>query len=110
MAYDAAQLQGVFREAMAQVCTPVTVVTALSPDGAHGTTVSAFTSLSMDPPMVLVSLDRKSDLLALVSRTRRFGVNVLGSDQSAHAAAFARKGIGKGAGFEWDLRPGVPRI
>ena len=52
-----------FRAVMAGVATPVSVVTALSGDGvAHGTTVSAFASLSMSPPMVLVSLDRGSDL------------------------------------------------
>lgn len=75
-----------FRKVMASVVTPVSVVTAMSGgegDGLpHRTTVSAFASLSMNPPMVLVSLDRASDLLALVRQTGRFGVNVLG----AHAA------------------------
>ncbi len=47
-----------FRDVMAGVCTPVTVVTALDGDRPHGTTVSAFASLSMAPPMVLVALDR----------------------------------------------------
>jgi flavin reductase (DIM6/NTAB) family NADH-FMN oxidoreductase RutF len=48
---------------MADVCTPVAVVTTLRGDRPHGTTVSAFASLSMSPPMVLVSLDLRSDLL-----------------------------------------------
>lgn len=44
-----------FRDAMAAVCTPVAVVTAMDGDRPHGTTVSAFASLSMSPPSVLVS-------------------------------------------------------
>ena len=54
----AAELQAHFREVMAGVATPVSVVTAISDGRPHGTTVSAFASLSMDPPMVLVALDR----------------------------------------------------
>ena len=51
--------------------------------------MSAFASLSLTPPMVLVALDRGSDLLALVRTSGRFGVNVLGSTQSALALTFA---------------------
>lgn len=105
-------LQERFREVMASVCTPVSVVTAMAEEGLpHGTTVSAFTSLSMDPPMVLVSLDRASELLALVRRTGRFGLNVLGSTQSRLALNFARKGgVGKFADVAWDIEAHVPRI
>lgn len=99
-----------FREVMAGVATPVSVVTALEDGAPHGTTVSAFASLSMAPPMVLVALDRQSDLLALVRRTGRFGVNVLGSAQSALAMSFARKGSGKFNGVRWVADHGVPRL
>ena len=100
-----------FREVMAGVATPVSVITAVSGDGVpHGTTVSAFASLSMEPPMVLVSLDRGSDLLALVRGTGRFGVNVLGSTQSALALSFARKGPDKFADVEWETSAGLPRL
>jgi flavin reductase (DIM6/NTAB) family NADH-FMN oxidoreductase RutF len=104
-------LQDAFREVMASVCTPVSVVTAMSGGLPHGTTVSAFASLSMSPPMVLVSLDLGSDLLAVLRQTGRFGLNVLGSGQSALATTFARKGgAGKFAGVPWDAEAGVPRI
>jgi flavin reductase (DIM6/NTAB) family NADH-FMN oxidoreductase RutF len=96
-------LQSAFREVMASVCTPVSVVTAVADDRPHGTTVSAFASLSMTPPMVLVALDRGSDLLAVVRSTGRFGLNVLGSDQCALASTFARKGPDKFAGVPWEL-------
>src|SRR3954452_2969725 len=100
-----------FREVMAGVATPVSVVTSMADGLPHGTTVSAFASLSMTPPMVLVSLDRGSDLLALVRESGRFGVNVLGATQSALALAFARKaGPGKFSGVRWDVDHGLPRL
>src|SRR4051812_47150351 len=104
-------LRTTFREVMAGVCTPVSVVTAMADGIPHGTTVSAFASLSMDPPMVLVSLDRSSDLLAVVRTAGRFGLNVLSSSQSTLALRFARKGgVGKFAGVRWDIEAGVPRL
>lgn len=99
-----------FRHVMAGVCTPVSVVTALDGDRPHGTTVSAFASLSMEPPMVLVALDRKSDLLALVRGSGLFGVNVLGSEQSALATRFARKGIAKFEHVPWRETGGAARL
>jgi flavin reductase (DIM6/NTAB) family NADH-FMN oxidoreductase RutF len=104
-------LQVRFREVMAGVATPVSVVTAMAGGLPHGTTVSAFASLSMEPPMVLVSLDRQSELLALIRESRRFGVNVLGSEQSAPALAFARKGgTGKFHGVRWEVDADLPRL
>ncbi len=99
-----------FRDVMASVCTPVTVVTALDGARPHGTTVSAFASLSVSPPMVLVALDRGSDLLAVVREYGRFGINVLGRSHSDLALTFARKGTDKFDGTGWTLSEGVPRI
>lgn len=104
-------LRDAFREVMASVCTPVSVVTAMADERPHGTTVSAFASLSLDPPMVLVALERGSDLLALVRQTGRFGLNVLSGDQPHLASAFARKGgAAKFAGVDWHVDSGVPRL
>lgn len=103
-------LQDAFRTAMASVCTPVCVVTAMDGDRPHGTTVSAFASLSMSPPSVLVSLDQASEVLALLRRTGRFGLNILGHDQAAIATTFARKGSDKFAGVPWSLADGAPRL
>ena len=77
---------------------------------AQAATVSAFASLSMNPPMVLVSLDREPDLLKLVRDSGHFGVNVLGRDQSQLATRFARKGKTKFDGIAWHVANGVPRI
>jgi flavin reductase (DIM6/NTAB) family NADH-FMN oxidoreductase RutF len=100
----------VFRDTLARVPTPVTVVTSHVDRKPHGTTVSAFTSLSLEPPMILVSLDQNSDLLTIIEQTGRFGVNVLASGQVALATAFARKGADKFEGVAWYMDHGAPRL
>lgn len=99
-----------FRGAMAAVCTPVSVVTAMAGARPHGSTVSAFASLSLNPPMILVSLDKSSELLRHIRRALVFGLNVLHTDQAALAAGFARKGDDKFDGISWTLESGVPRL
>jgi flavin reductase (DIM6/NTAB) family NADH-FMN oxidoreductase RutF len=103
-------VRATFIEVMAGVPTPVSVVTAMDGDRPHGTTVSAFASLSLAPPMLLVSLDRRSDLLTLVRASGRFGVNVLASDQAATAMVFAVKGASKFDGIPWRPVHGLPRL
>ena len=102
-------LSELFPRAMARVCTPVAVVTTFD-DSPHGTTVSAFASLSLTPPMVLVALDRQSELLARLTGTRQFGLNVLSSAQSELALRFARKGSDMFSGFKWYEESGCPRF
>jgi flavin reductase (DIM6/NTAB) family NADH-FMN oxidoreductase RutF len=104
-------VQAGFREAMAMVCTPVAVVTAQRSGVPFGTTVSAFTSLSMDPPMLLVSLDRGSGLLAVIRDVGQFGVNVLSNQQADLATNFAVKGgTEKFDGITWHLAADVPQL
>jgi flavin reductase (DIM6/NTAB) family NADH-FMN oxidoreductase RutF len=105
-----AVLAGTFREVMAGVCTPVAVVTTMAESGPYGTTVSAFSSLSLSPPMVMVALDERSELLRLLAVGSPLGVNVLRSGQSALARVFARKGPDKFSGVAWDLDAGAPRL
>jgi flavin reductase (DIM6/NTAB) family NADH-FMN oxidoreductase RutF len=86
-------------------------VTALHEGQPHGTTVSAFASLSMEPPMVLIALDRRSHLLALVRESGRYGLNVLGATQSELALGFARKGgASKFDGLVWEVDHELPRL
>jgi flavin reductase (DIM6/NTAB) family NADH-FMN oxidoreductase RutF len=99
-----------FRDAMATVASPVAVVTAMDGLRPHGTTVSAFASLSFTPPMVLVSLDERSHLLAIIRRTGHFGLNVLGTHQADLAAAFARSGPDKFEGIAWSPSEEPPRL
>jgi flavin reductase (DIM6/NTAB) family NADH-FMN oxidoreductase RutF len=99
-----------FRQALGAVATPVAVVTSALDGRPHGTTVSAFCSLSLEPPLVLVSLDRASDLLAMIQSAGAYGINVLEADQQAIALGFARKGDDKFADVAWSLDHGLPRI
>ena len=96
---------------MAGVCTPVSVVTTIELFGQpYGTTVSAFTSLSMDPPMVLVSLDAGSSLLSMIERSGAFGVNVLAAEQAELALRFASKGPGRFTSIPWSNEQGAARL
>jgi flavin reductase (DIM6/NTAB) family NADH-FMN oxidoreductase RutF len=99
-----------FRDVMAEVCSPVTVVTSVHSAQPHGTTISAFASLSLRPPMITVALDRNSDLLAKVRASRRLGVNILGSGQDWLAVQFARKGPDKFVGVDWYVDHDLPRL
>jgi flavin reductase (DIM6/NTAB) family NADH-FMN oxidoreductase RutF len=101
----------VFRDLMAAVCAPVTVVTTADEAGPHGATVSAFASLSLRPPLVTVALDRRSALLARVLAARRLGVNVLASGDDDIALRFAQAASGmRFAGVAWTPAHGLPRL
>ncbi len=78
-----------FIEAMRQVASTVTVVTTDGPAGQAGATVSAFTSLSADPPSVLVCLKADSRIAQAVKDNGGFCVNVLPEDAVDVAMAFA---------------------
>lgn len=95
---------------MGSVCTPVSVVTALDRGRPHGTTVSAFCSLSLTPPMVSVALDEGSALLELLQATPRFGLNVLSHIQHGLASKFAVKGDDKFDNVSWAVRCDAPYI
>jgi flavin reductase (DIM6/NTAB) family NADH-FMN oxidoreductase RutF len=100
-----------FRELMTRVCSPVTVITTLTPQGLpYGTTVGAFMSLSLRPPMVAAALDRGSGLLAHAQASGRIGINVLRCDAGRIAAGFARTGADKFDGVDWILDHGLPRL
>ena len=99
-----------FRDLMAGVCAPVTVVTTALDGLPHGATVSAFASLSLHPPMVTVALDRSSVLLERILEVGRLSVNVLGRAQDELALAFARRTADRFAGVEWRMEHGLPRL
>lgn len=76
-AADGAAARGAFIQAMRKVASSVTVVTTGGAAGRHGATVSAFCSVSADPPSVLVCLKADSRIAQLVAANRVFCVNVL---------------------------------
>ncbi len=95
---------------MAHWATGVAVVTSREGDAPRGATTNAFTSVSLDPPLVLVCLDRGSHTLAAIRTTRRFCVNVLAAGQDDVARRFATKlpGTEKLAGIPHFLLDGIP--
>ena len=103
-------LEKSFRQAMGNVASPVSVVTTIEDGLPHGTTVSAFTSLSMDPAMLLVSLDNASTLLPRLTVGARFGVNVLASHQDQIALRFAQKRESKFDDIPWFADDEAPRL
>ena len=107
---DIPDIPTLLRDVMAGVATPVSVITAMDGERPHGTTVSAFMSLSMSPPMVLIALDEKSDLLGLIRRSGRFGVNILSAAHADIALRFAKKGLDKFSDTPWTSDHDVPRI
>ncbi len=83
-----------FRDALGQFATGVTVVTA--GDCSHtrvGVTANSFSSVSLNPPLVLWSLDRRSHSLAVFESSKYFIVNVLADDQIDLSNHFAQRGV-----------------
>jgi flavin reductase (DIM6/NTAB) family NADH-FMN oxidoreductase RutF len=78
-----------FRQVMGRFVTGVTVVTALDGDRPQGITVNALSSVSLEPPLVLVALDRRRFITPTVRSTGRYAVNILGEDEASLSDCFA---------------------
>jgi flavin reductase (DIM6/NTAB) family NADH-FMN oxidoreductase RutF len=88
-----------FREVIGHFACGVTVVTAMHDGRARGTTASALSSLSLEPPMVVACLNRESETGRVITIVRHFAVSILREGQDEVARHFARKGVDKLAGF-----------
>jgi flavin reductase (DIM6/NTAB) family NADH-FMN oxidoreductase RutF len=78
-----------FRRTLGMFATGVTVLTTRAGEQVHGMTANAFTSVSLRPPLVLVSIDRRARMCDLLHEGSHFGVNVLEARQSALSDRFA---------------------
>jgi len=91
-----------FRNTLGRFATGVTVVTTKADGEVHGMTANAFTSISLDPPLVLVSVGKQARIHAHLSQSPRFGVSVLSEDQVGLAWHFAgRPQDGLQPVFQW---------
>ena len=91
-----------FRDAMAQFATGVTIVTARAPDESFvGFTANSFNSVSLDPPLVIWSLARRSRSLAAFEGAERYAVNVLAHDQIELARRFSKPHADRFAGVDF---------
>jgi flavin reductase (DIM6/NTAB) family NADH-FMN oxidoreductase RutF len=89
-----------FRDVIGHFATGVTVITAVDGEEQYGTTASAISSLSLEPPMLLICMNRQSSTGAAVGRVRRFAVNILNEHQDDLARRFATKAQGKFDGVQ----------
>lgn len=81
-----------FRQAMSKFATGVTVITTLDPEGSpHAMTANAFTSVCLDPPMLLVCIAHNTITYGYVEQQQRIGVNVLREEQEELGRYFARR-------------------
>ncbi|GAC1564708.1 MAG: hypothetical protein NVS3B14_00240 [Ktedonobacteraceae bacterium] len=78
-----------FRQVMGQFPTGVTVVTTATSQGLSGLTVNSFTSVSLDPPLVLVCIDLNSNTLPFLRASGYYAVNFLTNEQEALSRCFA---------------------
>lgn len=92
-----------FRQALGSFATGVTIITTQNDDGEPvGLTVNSFNSVSMDPPMVLWSLDNNAMSLPIFRHHKKWAVHVLSTDQAELSTRFAKRGEDKFADLELD--------
>ena len=101
-----------FCRTCAKFPTGVTIVTVLDAEGdPHGMTASSFTSVSLDPPLVLVCVDHRAKVLEHLRASQPVGINVLSEHQQDLSVRFARRGQNRFDGVEWFAgHAGVPLI
>jgi flavin reductase (DIM6/NTAB) family NADH-FMN oxidoreductase RutF len=100
-----------FRRACSRFATGVAVATVLDPFGQpHGLTVNSFTSVSADPPLVLVCIDLGCSVLPSFQSSQFYGLSFLSEDQQALSNRFAVLPEGRFQGVEWTpaVNSGVP--
>ncbi len=102
-----------FKRALSRRASGVAVVTARNGERIHGMTVSAFTEVSLEPPLVLVCADKTSNTLPVIRAGGVFAINVLARDQQELSNRFAVKKDEhkRFDGLEFDLgRTGAPLL
>ena len=98
-----------FRRACGRFATGVTIASVLDAKGTpHGLTVSSFTSVSLDPPLILICLGHGVSAIHHFRAATHFGINVLAEDQRVLSERFARKGHDRFDGVAW--QPGVTGV
>ena len=86
---------------MGHFATGISVVTTLDGEQPAGITVNAFSSVSLEPPLVMVALDRRRFITPMVRRFGRYAVNVLGADQQLLSDCFAHAPVSPGREEFW---------
>lgn len=90
-----------FRDVLGCFASGITVITTISGGEPVGMTCQSFSSVSLDPPLVLFVPARTSRAWPLIQRSGKFCVNMLAADQEHVSAQMATKGTDKFAGLDW---------
>ncbi|MBT3558555.1 MAG: flavin reductase family protein [Rhodospirillales bacterium] len=91
------------RFAFGNFATGITIVTSLDADGEPlGITANSFSSVSLDPPLVLFSVDRGAYSLEAFQISRRFAINILSTDQEDMSNRFAKASVDKWSGVDFE--------
>jgi flavin reductase (DIM6/NTAB) family NADH-FMN oxidoreductase RutF len=100
------------RRALGCFVTGVTVVTTIAADGEpRGFTANSFTSVSLDPPLVLVCMAKSAGSYDIFRKTSAFAINILQEDQRDISATFASPRPDKFVGLQWtSARTGSPLL
>lgn len=101
-----------FRRALGQFATGVTIVSTIEPDGTpRGFTANSFTSVSLDPPLVLVCIANAASSCSVFRDAPNFSVNILAEDQKGASGLFATQRSDKFKAVDWHSgSSGVPVI
>jgi len=94
------------RQALRQFASGVTIVTAECEGEQYGITVSAFSSISLDPPIIMVSINSASQLADMIARSEHFAVHILSAGQEELSARFANSATGSEKYRELQVTPG----
>ena len=92
-----------FRDVLGHFATGVTVVTGMVDGQPVGLAANAFSSVSLDPPLILVCIAATSETWPAIRRTGAFAVNVLGEHQEGISRRFGRKDVDRFESVEWEL-------
>ena len=100
-----------FRHALGSFASGVTVVTVKSGSERLGITVSAFSSVSLEPPLVLICISTNAAIHDSIRNEKRFAVNILSAEQEHLSRQFASRGIDRfeGARTSFDTRSAASR-
>lgn len=93
-----------FRTVLGHFATGVTVVTTHDGEGNFfGLTANAFSSVSLDPPLVVVCVDKRAESLGAIEASGAYNVNILSKEQEPLSRAFAKSGEDKFAGLAYEV-------
>jgi 3-hydroxy-9,10-secoandrosta-1,3,5(10)-triene-9,17-dione monooxygenase reductase component len=95
-----------FRRVLGRFATGVTIITAMDGDEPAGVAANSFTSVSLDPPLLLFCVARSSTTWPRIERARKFAVNILGEHQEELCKLFSAKGADRFGQTAWRIGAG----